>query len=310
MKAFLDIPLRILTHNIRFATTSPEKGEELWSVRAPGLINELRWHMRHVPASIICLQEVLHEQVFDIMKTINGGDKHRVENYGQQRPMREPERLKRLSTPSPKWTFMGCGRDDGKTAGEYSPILYRHDIWHLKRYETFWLSETPSKPSKSWGAGSIRIITIGVLEHKAIGLQIIVMNTHLDDQSNLARKNAAKQILDYVDLYRKNTTYSDVPIFLAGDFNSEVDGEAYKIITSKDSPLLDVRGSVPANQRYGDVNTYTGFNHAEKQQRIDFVFSEAGRLVEGYGVLPNKFEDGVFISDHRAVIADFTLHVS
>jgi endonuclease/exonuclease/phosphatase family metal-dependent hydrolase len=304
MKAFLDFPLRILTHNIRFATTSPEKGEELWSVRAPGLINELRWNMRHVPTGIICLQEVLHEQIVDIMRTINGGDKHRVEHNRKQHPMSQ------LSTPSSKWTFIGCGRDDGKTTGEYSPILYRRDIWHLKQYETFWLSETPSKPSKSWGAGSIRIITIGVLEHKVNAFKIIVMNTHLDDQSGLARKNSAKQILEYVHLYRKNTTYLHAPIFLAGDFNSEVDGEAYKIITSKDSPLIDIRGSVPAHQRYGDINTYTSFSHSEKQKRIDFVFSEADGLVEGYGVLPNQFEDGVFISDHKAVIADFILHAS
>jgi hypothetical protein len=29
--------------------------------------------------------------------------------------------------------------------------------------------------------------------------------------------------------------------------------------------------------------------------------------VQGYAVLPNRFEDGIYISDHRAVVGDVVL---
>lgn len=29
--------------------------------------------------------------------------------------------------------------------------------------------------------------------------------------------------------------------------------------------------------------------------------------IEGYAVLPNRFEDGVYVSDHRAVVGDLVL---
>jgi hypothetical protein len=45
---------------------------------------------------------------------------------------------------------------------------------------------------------------------------------------------------------------------------------------------------------------------------LDFVFvgkgEGKGRIeVEGYAVLPNRFDDGVFVSDHRAVVADLVI---
>ena len=45
-------------------------------------------------------------------------------------------------------TYIGVGRDDGKKAGEYSPILYRSAVWKVEAWKTVWLSETPDKPGK------------------------------------------------------------------------------------------------------------------------------------------------------------------
>lgn len=120
------------------------------------------------------------------------------------------------------------------------------------------------------------------------------------------------------------------PVLLAGDFNSEVDGRAYRVITGDASPLVDLRESVPLRDRYGHENTYTGFGYEEEKRptRIDFLFArrrdggggpggaaerqgtglaEGPWRIDGYGVLENCFEDGVVVSDHRAVVADVTL---
>jgi len=316
MKAFLELPLRILTHNIRYATTSPEEGEELWNVRAPRLINELQFNMRHTPAGIICLQEVLHVQLEDILGGLNGKNTTfqmvtRDSNFTDrispvpvsQLALMNPEK----SSSKVEWTYIGVAREDGRKSGEYSPIFFRPSIWKLLEFRTIWLSETPEKPSKGWDAASTRILTIGVLKHLKSKQKLIAMNTHLDDQGTLARQNAAKLILKHIKLYR--TKYAGTHLFLAGDFNSKIDGEAYMVVTSKHSSMYDVHNLVSKEQIYGNLNTFTGFGDDEPQ-RIDFVFVDNDKRwrTEGYGVLANLFEDGVFLSDHRAVVADLTLH--
>jgi endonuclease/exonuclease/phosphatase family metal-dependent hydrolase len=281
MKAFLTLPIRLLTHNIRYATQSPFKGEELWTVRAPKLINELRYNTLHNPESFICLQEVLHNQLTDVLENLNGRNEDEDE-----------------------WASIGVGRDDGKTSGEYSPILYRPAIWELKDFQTLWLSETPDRPSKGWDASSIRILTIGFFEHKESGKNLVAMNTHMDDQGSTARLEGAKLIV------RTMKKLGPTPIFLAGDFNSEPHEEAYGLLNSSSSPVHDLRDSISSSTRYGDENTATGFGYEkEPNKRIDYLFLAKGSYwdPQGYAVLANKFEDGVYNSDHRAVVGDVIL---
>ena len=96
MKVDNPLPIRLLTHNIRYATESPFKGEEKWAIRKSGLVNELSFNTAHCAESFICLQEVLHHQLLDIIAALNSKRK--------------------------AWAFVGVGRDDGLEAGEYSPI--------------------------------------------------------------------------------------------------------------------------------------------------------------------------------------------
>lgn len=139
MKLVGPLPIRVLTHNIRYATTSPEQGEKHWSARAPRIIAELCFNTHHCAESFICLQEVLHEQLLDILSGLHRGNR--------------------------LWSYIGVGRSDGHEAGEYSPIMFQPDIWSINTFETLWLSETPERPSKGWEAASIRILTIRVFQH-------------------------------------------------------------------------------------------------------------------------------------------------
>lgn len=91
-------------------------------------------------------------------------------------------------------------------------------------------------------------------------------------------------------------------------------------MTSSTSPMADLQIMVPEINRYGDSNTFTGFD-SKNLKRIDFIFvnkdepssanssserdsPERWWLVENFAVLPNKFEDGLCISDHRLVVGD------
>ncbi|KDQ59060.1 hypothetical protein JAAARDRAFT_33781 [Jaapia argillacea MUCL 33604] len=303
------LPIRLITHNIRYATTHPSKGELPWSQRRTHLTSQLLFHTRFVPNSVLCLQEVLHTQLLDITSAL-----------GEQ------------------WENVGVGRDDGKRAGEYSPILFRKDVWDLVGNETLWLSETPDRPgSKGWGAWLPRILTIAVLKHRLEGREIVVMNTHLDHESSRARRLSARLILRIARQYSNGTrggVSGGTPVLIAGDFNSEVDEEAYGEMVQ--AGLVDVGVAVEGGRRYGHGNTFTGFGDGGGETRIDFLWLGPGVLldgegggggegegrvqeslgeevtrwkvvIEGYAVLESRFEDGVYISDHRAVVGDLLL---
>jgi hypothetical protein len=69
--------------------------------------------------------------------------------------------------------------------------------------------------------------------------------------------------------------------------------------------LHDLRNTSTA--LYGHYNTFTGFEGKKGDlSRIDYIFgTRTGGWRGGvYGVEENRFEDGVWLSDHRMVVAD------
>lgn len=115
----VDVGVRLMSWNIRLATTNPGAGEELWSVRRHKVAAELNFETTGRAEALLCFQEVLHEQLLDLESDL--GD---------------------------EWVRVGVGRDDGVNAGEFSPIFYRKSTWELEQNKTYWLSETPDVPSK------------------------------------------------------------------------------------------------------------------------------------------------------------------
>jgi endonuclease/exonuclease/phosphatase family metal-dependent hydrolase len=299
-----ELSIRLYTHNIRYATSYPFKNELPWAQRAPLIISSIRLHTLHNPQALVCLQEVLHRQLLDILEGL-GSD----------------------------WAHIGVGRDDGQKAGEYSPILFRYSVWAIQRSKTIWLSPTPEEPSKGWDAWNKRILTSVLLRHWQSGVQVLALNTHLDDRGSTSRLESAKIILAHIasqqEQYRLDHEQQQqqqqqqvetilqplqqlqpLPVFLAGDFNSTPDEEAYKLLATKESPIHDLRNAVKKIDRYGHDNTFTGFeSRPVDQKRIDFLFLSEGTQwrIHGYGVLETCFEDGVFSSDHRPVVGDVSL---
>ncbi|CAI6334973.1 unnamed protein product [Periconia digitata] len=286
MKSTADLPIRLISHNIRYATTSPFVGEKPWPDRRPLLLSELKFNTLYNAESFICLQEVLHTQLVDIMDGL--GD---------------------------EWSYIGVGRDDGKEKGEYSPIIFRKGVWNVDTWKTVWLSETPNVPGKGWDAASVRIVTVGSFTHLTSKKKLVGMSTHFDDQGIVSRRESAKLVLKVVDEVTNPSNSSSsgsdrLPVFLGGDLNSEPLGEAFQILNSQDSSLQDIREL--AGWKYGNNNTFTGFQDSERKTLIDHVMvgrQETDWQVKGYAVLENRFEDGVFVSDHLAVVGDVVLRM-
>jgi endonuclease/exonuclease/phosphatase family metal-dependent hydrolase len=285
-----DLPIRIVTFNIRYAASSLMENEKPWwdlfcfiwsdRCRQPHVINllsETIFETTSGAASIIAMQEVLNNQLVDIKSGLGSG-----------------------------WSHIGVARDDGATSGEFSPILYRSDTLRVLYSETKWLSPTPDIVSYGWGAGSRRIVTIGVFEHIATGKRFIHANTHLDNVSSEAR---SKGILVAVSRIQSiQATWGPLGVSLSGDFNSAPGGDAYQALVNI-GYMKDLYMLATTAQKYGPEATYTGFTD-EASSRIDFVWLGPGTgtnyTVQQYEVLTN-IVDGIYMSDHRAVVGDITL---
>ncbi len=217
----------------------------------------------------------------------------------------------------PIWRHIGVGREDGQRNGEYSPIIYPLHLFRLLHNETVWLSPTPDKPSKGWDAGCIRLLTVGVFEHRKTGRRVVAANTHLDHVGTKSRLESVAIILKTLkrvrDEWAGNTALG---VFLAGDFNSRKTQEAYKAM--KESKWMrDLHDEIQEENRYGDGVTFTGFRPDQNKEwlgRIDYLWLgpvekglEEAWQFEGYAVLPNVFDSGVYLSDHRAVVGDVSL---
>jgi endonuclease/exonuclease/phosphatase family metal-dependent hydrolase len=272
--------LRRLTFNIRYATTSFESNEKPWSVRKSLVVSQLSQAAANASSSVVLigLQEALDAQLNDILTGLG-----------------------------PAWQHIGVGRDDGVKAGEYSAILFRPAELRCLFNETKWLSPTPDTPSFGWNAGSRRVVTVGVFEHISSGTRILAANTHLDNVSSKARSEGTKVIISTIkDVL---ATWGNLGVTLSGDFNSSPGGDAYSTMQNSGF-LTEVYNMANSSQRFGPFDTYTGFSSSDSAGRIDFLWlGPTGNktwAVDRYEVLSNV-NNGVYLSDHRAVMADVRL---
>lgn len=198
-----------------------------------------------------------------------------------------------LSAGLPDYDYVGVGRDDGKTKGEYSAVFYRKDRLEVAESDTFWISETPLKPSKGWDSACIRICTWAKLREKASGKIYVHMNTHLDHVGRIAQVNGARMICE------KAASFGGMPVVCTGDFNVYQGSDCYECMVSDnmgDSKLLAAETE--------DCYTFHGFNPEKINEIIDFVFVDRATVkVQKYKVL-NKKIDSKFYSDHNAVYAE------
>lgn len=153
---------------------------------------------------------------------------------------------------------------------------------------------------------------MGVFKHRETKKRVVGMSTHLDHAGPKSRLESVRIIMKQVEQVKDEVN----GVFLAGDFNSPPNTDAYKHITSDESPMFDLRSLIPTEQRYGHTLTFSGFE-GKPDHRIDFIFlnhgsktypEKSGWVVKQYAVLENRFEDGVYSSDHRAVAGDVELH--
>jgi len=255
--------LTVISYNIRY--DNPNDGENQWKYRKERVAN----YIKEIRPDIIGMQEVLDPQ------------------------------LVFLDVSLTEFSFVGVGREDGKTKGEYSPILYNSNSLSLLQTDTFWLSETPTVISVGWDAALERICTYAQFEHKETGQKFWVFNTHFDHIGELARIQSAKLINQKVKMLNMNNS----PVVITGDFNLTPDTAPIKIFQNA---YKDVMQKTPANAN--NYATFTGFDKLSNgEDRIDYIFQKGLKMLEATHVWL-KTTSGGWASDHHPVEAIFSFN--
>ncbi len=253
--------INVITFNIRW--DNPDDGVHNWQHRKHNVTALLNFH----DADIFGMQEVLHSQ------------------------------LEYVAENMPEYNWVGVGRDDGETKGEYSPIFYRADRFEQLDYNNFWLCENPDEPALGWDAACIRICTWVKLKDKQTGKVFFVFNTHYDHKGINARIKSSQLIK-----HKMHTLADGLPVILMGDFNSEPHSVAYNIINSDAYFELHNSYMLSETPHYGPESTWSGFVESGEPEGkpIDFIFVTPSIKVLKHATLSESF-NGLFPSDHMPV---------
>lgn len=259
-----DAQLRWGTFNIRLKNNGDSKLGFGWEVRC----DRVAGYIKDKKLDIVGIQEVLHPQLEDLIARL------------------------------PEYDYVGVGRTDGKTKGEYSPIFFLKDKFEVLDKGNFWLSETPDVPgSKGWDAALERIASYVKLKDKASGKIFMGVNTHFDHVGVTARKESAKLIMQKIQ-----EIVGTRPAVVTGDFNITEDDEAYTTMTTNVFKMNDAYHMTA--QHTGTCFTFHDFCRIEpmKCDKIDFIFvTPSVRVKHTHIEVPDK---EALLSDHNPHWAD------
>ena len=195
------------------------------------------------------------------------------------------------------YSFVGVGRDDGKTKGEYSALFYDKTMFKVIESSTFWLSETPDEVSVGWDASMERVCSYGLFENLETKERIWVFNSHFDHIGPVARKESAVLITHKINAV--NT--QNLPVILMGDFNAAPEDEPIKVFAQDLTDAL----KISATPLYGPIGTFNGFTENVMLKRIDYIFTQK-LAVLNYTHLDDRLPNNKHISDHLPVLVTIT----
>lgn len=290
MKQFILLPLLVavslcsaqsfkaMTYNIRY--DNPQDGDDRWSLREAGLL-EL---VRESSPDIVGFQEVLASQLTDIQKTLKG------------------------------YEFVGVGRDDGATEGEYAPLFFSTKRFSMIDKGYFWLSETPGQPGKGWDAACNRMCCWLLLKDRTTKKQLLFLNTHFDHVGKSARLNSEKQLVKFIkeksDGFLLNKSTEDgatLPVILLGDFNMSPADPLYQEFLNSKLVLFEGLSDAfltTANPATGPEGTFNNFKIDQVPgERIDYCWT-IGMEVKNYKCIDDKLENDRWPSDHCPVLVE------
>ena len=262
----LSAQLLVGSYNIRYKNGGDSVKGNVWEKRCQVICDQINF----MAPDIFGTQEVLHGQLIDMLARLDGYD------------------------------YIGVGRDDGMTQGEYEAIFYKRACLRLLDQGHFWLSETPDKPGLGWDAACVRICSWGKFAKMTVADDeaFFFFNLHMDHVGVVARREAAKLIVTKI-----REIAHDAPVIVTGDFNVDQTNEIYSIFV--DSGILKDSYQV-ARLRFAENGTFNSFDvDLYTSSRIDHVFVSPGIQVDAYAVMTNGYwvsslDSGSMVKGHDA----------
>jgi endonuclease/exonuclease/phosphatase family metal-dependent hydrolase len=253
---------RVMTYNIRLDTEAD--GPNRWANRRALFTGQVRL----LRPDILGMQEVLPGQRADLVADLPG------------------------------YLALGGGRDDGKLAGEASPLFVARSRFAVLGSGMFWLSSTPHVPSLGWDASYRRVATWAHLRRRSDGMRLLAINTHWDHLGKQARLNSALQLRGWIAANRR----PGEAVVLLGDFNAPLTEASLQALLSP--PMLVDSRALSQEPAIGATITFNGWTPIPTSgDTIDHVLVGSGLAVKRYHALAEHF-DGRLASDHFPVIAD------
>lgn len=248
--------IKIMSYNIRVSTVND--GTNSWQYRYPAsamMIDDQR-------PDIVGLQEAMYDQVNYLKQAL-------ADNY----------------------KVIGVARDDGAQKGEHMTFLYNKKTVAVKKWGTFWLSDTPDKKSTGWDSAYPRTATWALVKDKRSGHQFIYINTHIDHVGKEAQTKGVALIIDKL----AEINPKGLPVAITGDFNMEVDNPAL------DSIKAAMKNSRTTAVKTDDTISYNGWGKASGI--IDFIWYDGFSSCTEFETVTKAYYERNFISDHYPVQA-------
>ena len=190
------------------------------------------------------------------------------------------------------YKYVGVGREDGKKKGEIMAIFYRKETVKLLRWGTFWLSDTPKKPSNGWDAACKRTATWALMKDKRTGKKFYYVNTHLDHVGREAREKGLQLIVDRIAEMNKDS----LPLVLTGDLNMTPERPE---MAPLDRCMTSAR---EAAYKTDHLATFHGWGKLDKDI-IDYIYYSGFSSCVEYETVRKGYADRKFISDHYPIKA-------
>ena len=213
----------------------------------------------------------------------------------------ENDQVQLIQYAMPQYRQYAVGRNNGKQKGETCVIFYRHDRFTLLDSDTFWFSNTPTRPgSKDWGNLWPRICSWVHLLDKTTGKAFYVYNVHLDNLSQNSRELSVKMLAGRIAARKTRD-----PFIVMGDFNMELSNPAMRYLQNYTSQtpyprMIDTWSSV--HFREPSIGTRHGFHGKTSGPRIDHI-PVCENTIPLEAKIDRRQYDGKYPSDHFPVIA-------
>ena len=252
-----DHDLKVMSYNIRMGVA--KDGTNSWEYR--------------YPATAMMLKDQMPD-VFGVQEAFNFQIKFIEENFTD-------------------YDSFGVGRDNGKSEGEFMSIFWNKKTVKMIKGGTFWLSETPEKPSMGWDAACKRTATWALMKDKNTGKLFYFVNTHLDHKGAEARRKGLELIVSRID----EINPKGYPMILTGDFNIKPDNEA---LVGLEQRMQSARKIAPKTDNNA---TFNNWGKAKSDMVIDYIYVSGFSSCPEYHTITEKYGTWKYVSDHYPIYA-------